>query len=108
MTMRFATGAISDVDHDQAMAWIDHMKGVYQTVIDRHSQSGEWVAGDIVKARNHLRSLAIIEKALRQHHEIAQGRDYPGGPTRPVRYRMDTVATLILPDGTRREIGRHE
>lgn len=104
--MQFATGPASDVDHDAAMAWIDHMKGVYQRVIDKHSGSGKMEPGDVIKARNHLNALATIEMALRQHHEAANGRMYPGGKTRPVHVDFQTIATLILPDGTRKVIPR--
>lgn len=104
--MQFTTGPASDVDHDVAMAWLDHMKGVYQGVIDKHSRSGKMEPGDVVKARNHLKALATIELALRQHHEAANGRTYPGGATRPVCIDFKTIATLILPDGTRKHIHR--
>lgn len=104
--MEFSPGPV-DADHDTAMAWIDHMKGVYQKVIDRHSRSGRMEAADVVRARNHLRALAMIERTLREHHEMANGRAYPGGGTRPVNFDLMTVATLILPDGTRKEVPRH-
>lgn len=103
--MNFATGP-AVADHDFAVAWIDHMKSVYQRVIDRHSQEAGMNPADIVKARNHLKALAVIEETIREHHEMANGRAYPGGRSRPVALNLRTVATLILPDGSRREIPR--
>jgi hypothetical protein len=105
--MQIASGHFSDVDHDRLMAWIDHMKGVYQAVIDKHAKSGKMEPRDVVKARNHLQCLTLLEKAVREHHEAANGQLYPGGPTRPLRFNLETIATLILPDGTRKEIPRH-
>ena len=103
--MQFSPGP-AKADHDQAMAWIDHMKGVYQKVIDKHGRSGRMEAQDVIRARNHLAALATIERTLREHHEMANGRAYPGGATRPVTFDLTTIATLILPDGTRKEIPR--
>lgn len=103
--MQISPGPAS-ADHDAAMAWIDHMKGVYQKVIDKHQRSGRMVPEDVVRARNHLKALAVIERTLTEHHEMAHGRAYPGGRSRPVMFDLATIATLILPDGTRKEIRR--
>ena len=105
--MQIAPGHFSDVDHDRVIAWLDHMKGVYQSVIDKHSKSGKMEPADVVKARNHLQCLTLLETAVSEHHEAANGRAYPGGPTRPLHFDLKTVATLILPDGTRKEIKCH-
>jgi hypothetical protein len=105
--MQITPGHFSDVDHDRLMAWIDHMKGVYQAVIDKQSKSGNMKPADVVKARNHLQCLTLLEKAVREHHEAANGRTYPGGSTQPLTFDLTTIATLILPDGTRREIPRN-
>lgn len=104
--MQVAPGPVK-ADHDLAMAWVDRMKGVYQKVIDKQSRSGQMVPDDLIRARNHLAALAVIERTLREHHEMAEGRTYPGGKTRPVVFDMTAIATLIYPDGTRKEIPRH-
>ncbi len=105
--MQISPGHFSNVDHDRLAAWLDHMKGVYQTVLDKQAKSGKATPSDLVKARNHLQCLTLLEKAVAEHHEAANGRSYPGGKTRPVTFDLQTIATLILPDGTRKEITRN-
>ena len=103
--MQLATGEIQS-DHDAMVAYIDSMKGVYQRVINRHQKDGEMTAKSIIQARTHLRMLENMEKLMREHHEMTKGCDYKNGRTRPLNVDLATVATLILPDGSRKEIKR--
>ena len=86
----------STVNHDRLAAWVEHMKGVYQRTIDAHAASGRMDGGDILKVRNHLECLSMIQGLLREHHEMADGavRDFGH-----VALGLETVASLIKPNG---------
>lgn len=86
----------SKVNHDQLAGWVEHMKGVYQRTIDKHAASGKMDAGDILKARNHLQSLAMIQVLLREHKEMADGKIADFGQ---VGFQLQTMASLIKPNG---------
>jgi hypothetical protein len=95
----------SSVDHDFAAAWIEHMKGVYQQAINKHAASGLMEASDIIKARNHLKALAVLQKMLSEHHEMAQGQSYDAGD---IGFGLRTIASLIKPNGEIIPIKRKE
>jgi hypothetical protein len=104
--MVMATGEVQ-TEYDRMMAYIDEMKGIYQRAIEKHqAQSDGLNPREIAAAREHIRSLEALEKTLREHHEMTTGRDYGQGRSRPLRLGLKTVAHLILPDGTRKEIKR--
>jgi hypothetical protein len=85
-----------DLDHDRIAAWIEHMKGVYQRTIDKHAASGRMDGADIVRVRNHLQVLALLQKMLSEHHEMSQGQTYDAGR---VLFGLETIAELIKPNG---------
>lgn len=103
--MQIATGEIKS-DYERTLEYIETMKGVYQRTIDKHQRSGNVKAADIASVREHLSSLETMERLLREHHEMATGREYRNGKTRPLHINMTSVACLIMPDGTRKEIHR--
>jgi hypothetical protein len=84
------------VDHDFVAAWIEHMKGVYQRALDSYAQDGNITGGELVKVRNHLRALAMLQKTIAEHHEMARGKVFDAGD---MRLGMRTTATLIKPNG---------
>ena len=102
--MTLATGEIQS-DHDAMLEYIDTMKVVYQRTINKHQKSAGMKPQDVAAARNHLRALETMEKMLREHHEMTKGRDYDGR-SRTLSVQLSTIARLILPDGTVKEINR--
>jgi hypothetical protein len=84
------------VDHDFVATWVEHMKGVYQRALDSYAQSGNITTGELMKVRNHLRALAMIQKTIAEHHEMARGQTFDAGE---MKFGMRTTARLIKPNG---------
>lgn len=93
----------SDVDHDFLATYIGHMKGVYQRALDAYSESGPMRAGELAKIRNHLRALAMLQKTISEHHEMACGAAYDAGS---ISLGLHTAAVLIKPNGEVIQISR--
>jgi hypothetical protein len=84
------------VDHDFLAAYLEHMKGVYQRALDAYAATEQLRGEDIGRIRNHLRALAMLQKTLAEHHEMAQGQAYDAGE---IVFGMRSVARLIKPNG---------
>lgn len=91
------------VDHDRLAAYVEHMKAVYQSAIDAFGASESLKGSDFVRIRNHLECLAMVQELLKQHDQMANGRD---GDYGAIDFGLRTLATLIRPDGTEIPIHR--
>jgi hypothetical protein len=95
----------SNVDHAFVAAWVEHMKRVYQDALDAYAESGDLNAAGLIKVRNHLRALAMIQKTVAEHHEMERGQVFDAGDTK---WGMRTSAVLIKPNGEVIPIKRKE
>ncbi len=82
--------------HERLAAWVEHMKGVYNSAIAEHAASGQMNGSDIHKVRNHLECLAMIQTLLREHKAMADGVERDFGDSG---LRFHTEASLIKPNG---------
>lgn len=84
------------VDHAFVAAWVEHLKGVYQRALDSYAEQNQIAGGELQKIRNHLKALAMIQKAIAEHHEMARGAIYDAGDTG---FKLRTNAVLVKPNG---------
>lgn len=82
------------VDHDRLAVYVENMKRVYQGAIDKAGTNVS--ARSLNKIKNHLQCLAMIQKIVSEHHEMANGHGYDAGTTH---FNLATMATLIKPNG---------
>ena len=93
------------VDHAFVATWVEHMKGVYQRALDSYAEANQITGGELQKVRNHLRALAMIQRAVAEHHEMARGAAFDAGD---VRFGLRTNAVLIKPNGERIPVKRKD